>query len=278
MSGGAAAKPAARGFWKGYLKLSLVTCPVALAPVVSERERVRFHVVNRATGNRVQSRYVDAVSGKPVADEDQVKGYPRGDDDYVMLEDDELDAVALDSTRTIDIESFVPAQSIGWIWYDTPHFLMPDDKVGEEAFAVIREAMRATGKVGIARLVLYRRERAVMLVPRGKGIILWTLRYGDEVRAEDDYVADVEAHAADPRASGMLERLIEARTRRWSPALAADIVEERLSKLIATKAKAAGKTTSAKSDKPDAAKPNNVVDIMDALRKSLGSAPKPAKR
>ena len=132
-------------FWKGYLKLSLVTCPVAMMPATSDSEKVRFHTLNRATGHRVESRYVDAETGKPVADEDQVKGYQTGEDEYIMLEDEELEAVALESTRTIDIEMFVPDDAIGWIWYDRPHYLMPDDAVGEEAFAVIRDAMAATG-------------------------------------------------------------------------------------------------------------------------------------
>ena len=132
---------APRPSWHGYLKLSLVTCPVAMLPATSEAEKVRFHTLNRVTGNRVHARYVDAETGKPVGDEDQVKGYEREDGEYVMLEDEELDAVALESTRTIDIDCFVPADSIGWIWYDTPHYLVPDDKVGEEAFSVIREAM-----------------------------------------------------------------------------------------------------------------------------------------
>jgi DNA end-binding protein Ku len=131
---------APRPSWRGYLKLSLVTCPVALVPATSEAEKVRFHTLNRATGNRVHARYVDAETGKPVGDEDQVKGYEREDGEYVMLEDEELDAVALESTRTIDIDCFVPADSIGWIWYDEPHYLVPDDKVGEEAFSVIRES------------------------------------------------------------------------------------------------------------------------------------------
>jgi DNA end-binding protein Ku len=112
---------ATRPSWRGYLKLSLVTCPVAMLPATSEAEKVRFHTLNRATGNRVHARYVDAETGKPVRDEDQVKGYEREDGEYVMLEDEELDAVALESTRTIDIDCFVPANSIGWIWYDKPH-------------------------------------------------------------------------------------------------------------------------------------------------------------
>jgi DNA end-binding protein Ku len=119
-----------------------------MLPATSEAEKVRFHTLNRATGNRVHARYVDAETGKPVDDEDQVKGYEREDGEYVMLEDEELDAVALDSTRTIDIDCFVPANSIGWIWYDTPHYLVPDDKVGEEAFSVIP---RSYGEVEHAR-------------------------------------------------------------------------------------------------------------------------------
>ena len=173
---------APRSFWKGYLKLSLVTCPVAMVPATSENEKVRFHTLNSKTGNRVVSQYVDAVSGKSVDEDDEVKGYPRGEDEYVILEDDELEAVALESTRTIDIDMFVSADSIEWIWYDKPHYLTPDDPVGEEAFSVIRDAMELTGTVGVSRLVLYRRERAVMLEPRDRGIVLWTLRYGDEVR------------------------------------------------------------------------------------------------
>jgi Ku protein len=116
---------APRPFWHGYLKLSLVTCPVAMLPATSEAEKVRFHTLNRATGNRVHARYVDGETGKPVDDEDQVKGYEREDGEYVMLEDEELDAVALESTRTIDIDCFGPADSIGWIWYDKPHYLVP---------------------------------------------------------------------------------------------------------------------------------------------------------
>src|ERR1700754_1814078 len=147
-----------RSFWKGYLKLSLVTCPVTMMPATTDSERVRFHTLNRKTGNRINSQYVDAETGRVVDDDDTVKGYENGPDEFVMLEDEELDEVALESTRTIDIETFVPADSIEWIWYDQPHYLMPDDAVAEEAFSVIRDAMTATGTVAISRLVLYRRE------------------------------------------------------------------------------------------------------------------------
>jgi DNA end-binding protein Ku len=166
-------------FWKGYLKLSLVTASVSLTPATTESNKVRFHVLNRKTSNRVESRYVDSVTHKAVSGKEQVKGYPKGEDDYVILEDDDIEEVGLESTRTIDVDTFVPRGSIDWIWYDKPHFLAPEDKVGTEAFCVIREAMKANNVVGIARLVLYRRERAVLLEPQGKGIILWTLHYGN---------------------------------------------------------------------------------------------------
>jgi DNA end-binding protein Ku len=144
---------APRPSWHGYLKLSLVTCPVAMLPATSEAEKVRFHTLNRATGNRVRVCYVDAETGKPVDDEDQVKGYEREDGEYVMLEDEELQAVALESARSIDIDCFVPTDTIGWIWYDTPHYLIPEDKVGEEAFSVIREAMVTSDTRAISRVV-----------------------------------------------------------------------------------------------------------------------------
>jgi DNA end-binding protein Ku len=258
---------APHAFWKGYLKLSLVTCAVAMTPATSESERVRFHTLNRATGNRVISRYVDAVTGKPVDEDDEVKGYERGENEYVMLEDDELDGVALESTRTIDIEMFVPRSTIEWIWYDTPHYLTPNDPVGEEAFSVIREAMAATGTVGISRLVLYRRERAVMLEPRDRGIVLWTLRYGDEVRDAAGYFAGIESEQPEPKLLAMIKQLIAQRTVAWDPELLGDPVQAQLLKLIAAKKK--GKRPA--RAKVSAEAPSNVVNIMDALRKSIAA-------
>ena len=126
---------AARPFWKGYMKLSLVTCPVAMMAATSEEEKVRFHVLNRRTGNRIQSHYVDAETGRPVDEADEVKGYARGEDDYVLLDDDELELIGLESARTIDIQSFVAAESIDWIWYDTPYYLTPDDRSARRPIA-----------------------------------------------------------------------------------------------------------------------------------------------
>lgn len=267
---------APRSFWKGYLKLSLVTCPVAMVPATTEEEKVRFHTLNRKTGNRVVSRYVDSASGKPVDEDDEVKGYQRGEDEYVILEDDEINAVALESTRTIDIEMFVPRENIDWIWYDKPHYLTPDDPVGEEAFSVIRDAMEATGRVGISRLVMYRRERAVMLEPRGHGIVLWTLRYGDEVRDRDTYFGDIKNGKTDPQLMTLVTTLIDERTRPWDPKMVDDPVQDRLLEIIAAKKKGKKRPAAAKAAEPE--EPGNVINIMDALRKSIASENKPTKK
>jgi DNA end-binding protein Ku len=256
---------APRPLWRGYLKLSLVTCPVQMEPARTAEETIRFHTVNRMTGNRIESRYVDSETGKPVDDDDQVKGYAVAEDDYVMLEDDELDAVALESTRTIDIEQFVPAADVAWIWLDRPHFLKPADKIGEEAFAVIREAMVATGTAAISRLVLYRREHAVALLPRDNGIVLWTLRYADEIRP-----AEPAPGKADAKLTRLVGKLIEARTEAWSDELVSDPVQENLAKLIAGRT---GKRKAAATKDEDAPPPsgNNVVSIMDALKRSFAA-------
>ncbi|MFC6490077.1 Ku protein [Nitratireductor sp. GCM10026969] len=265
---------APRPYWKGYLKLSLVTCAVSLTPATSSREKVRFHTVNAKTGHRVRSRYVDAETGKPVADEDEVKGYETEEGRHVIIEDEEFEAVALESTRTIDIDQFVPADSIEWIWYDTPYYLMPDDEVAQEAYAVIREAMAATGKVGISRLVLSRRERAVMLEPRGKGIVLWTLRYGDEVRDGREIFGDGEEKKAEPRLVSLISTLIEDLTQPWDPAMLGDPVQERLKEIIASKQKKKTKKPSKAGKKEEPETPGNVVNIMDALKKSISQEKK----
>ncbi|MFT0858726.1 Ku protein [Ancylobacter sp. G4_0304] len=259
---------ATHSFWKGYLKLSLVTCPVAMAPATTESEKIRFHTLNKATGNRVEAVYVDAESGSKVDDDDQARGYERDSGQFVVLEEDELRAVALKSTRTIEIERFVPADSVGWLWYDKPHFLTPDDPVGEEAYAVIREAMAATKTVGLSRLVLYRRERPVMLEPRGRGIVLWTLHYADELRAPEPYFEEIDGEP-DPELLTLISRLIDRRTRQWDDELVRDPMQDNLRALIEAKKK---KRPPAKSRRrPTAETPTNVVNIMDALKKSLAA-------
>jgi DNA end-binding protein Ku len=266
-----------RSFWKGHLKLSLVTCQVALQPATSTRRKLRFHTINRETGNRIESLYVDEQTAKPVPQENQRKAYPRGPDDLVILEDKELEAVALESTRIIDIETFVAQESIPWIWLDRPYYLLPDAKVAEDAYGVIRDAMAATGTVGIARLVLFRRERAVMLAPRDKGIILWALRYGDEVRDAEEYFADIDPTKLSTQERTLFKALVAERMQDWSDEMVQDPVQKRLKAMIAArKRKAApGKSDRAGgrgSDKgAKAPAGDNVVSITEALRQSLRS-------
>jgi DNA end-binding protein Ku len=258
---------AARTFWKGYLKLSLVTCPVTLAMATTASEKIRFHTLNRATGHRVVSRYIDAETEKVVEDDDQIAGYQVGTDAYIQLEDEDLDAVALDSTRTIDIEQFVPRDSIESLWFDQPHFLAPNDPVGVEAFAVIRDAMAATATVGIAKLVLYRRERAVLLQPRGQGIMLWTLRYGDEVRDPDDYFGKLKEKAPESDLLKLARSVIAERTRKWTPDLVEDRVQETLRKTIKSKQQGKAPPKPKAEERPSA----KVINIMDALKRSLAA-------
>ncbi len=257
-----------RTFWKGYLKLSLVTCPVTMEPARTAGDTMRFHTVNRETGSRVESQYVDADTEEPVADEDQAKGYDIGGERLVIIEDDEFEAVALESTRTIDIARFVPREDVGWIWLDRPHLLKPADKVGEEAFAVIREAMTATKTAAMSRLVLYRREHAVALMPRGRGIVLWTLRYGDEVRPADDYFP--KQIKAEAKLTRLVTELIGSRSEGWSDRFLEDTVQERMKKIVAGKKPRGGKAAAAVPESPEATE-GNVVSIMDALKRSLAA-------
>jgi DNA end-binding protein Ku len=253
---------APRANWKGYLKLSLVSCSVALFPATTTRERVRFNIINRETGNRVRYEVVDAETGEEVAQEERVKGYKSGDR-YVLLEEDELDEVALESTHTIDIESFVLREEVDEIYLDESYYLVPDDKVGVEAFAVIRDAMRAKGLVGLARVVLYRRERLLMLEPRGEGIAGTLLRYKNEVRDQEDYFDDIPDVKVPKDMLELAVHILETKKAKFDPSKFEDRYEGALKKLIA--AKQAGKEPPA-APQPG---PSNVINLMDALRRSV---------
>ncbi len=263
-----------RSFWKGYLKLSLVMCPVTMVPATETGNTVRFHTLNRKTGHRIVSRYLDAETGQPVDDDDTVSGFARGESDFIQIEDEELEAVRLESARTIDIEMFSPRDAIGWTWLDQAHYLIPRERVAEEAFAVIRAAMEATGTVGISRVVLYHRERAVMLEPRDKGIVLWTLRYGDEVRDAVPYFDKIDDWSPNPELLGLMSRLIEDKVRDWSPEMAQDPVQDRLLDIIASKRK---RRPSKRRAKDEPTPTGNVISIVDALRRSI-EADKPKGR
>ncbi len=245
-----------------------------MSPATSESGKVRFHTLNKATGNRVVSQYIDSVTGKPVKDENEAKGYARGENDYVILTDDDLDRVALDTVKTVDMEKFAPAESIEWVYLEKPHYLMPDDAVGNEAFAVIRDAMKADKVVGISKLVVGRREKAVVLEPRDEGIVLWSLRFGDEVRPEEAYFEDIDDEA-DPDLVPLVQQLIKQKTKRWSPDMVSDPIQESLLKLIEEKKKAL--KPKKKTAKAKEAPASNVINIMDALRKSVADELKSRK-
>src|SRR5437868_7911163 len=182
---------APRAYWKGYLKLSLVSCPIALYPAASSAEKVSFNRINKKTGNRLKQQLVDAETGQLVDREDIGRGYEVAKGQYVLVEDDEIENIRIESTHTIDIKNFVPRSEIDNRYLDSPYYIAPTDQVGQEAFSVIRDAMREKKMVGIARVVLTRREHAVMLEPFDKGLLATTLRYAYEVRDHADYFEDI---------------------------------------------------------------------------------------
>jgi DNA end-binding protein Ku len=254
---------AVRVYWKGYLKLSLVSCAVALVPATSSTERTRFHTLNRNTGNRLRQRMVDEATEEVVEKEDRVKGYEVARGSYVQVEDEELEKVALESTHTIEIESFVPRAEIDKRYLDTPYYLIPNDTVAQEAFAVIREAMRDEKRVALARVVLYRRERIIMLEALDKGMLATTLRYGYEVRGEQPYFEDIPDVAIPNEMLKLASHIIDQKAGHFDPTKFEDRYENAVQSLL--KAKQAGLPAA----EPETPPPSNVVNIMDALRKSL---------
>ena len=188
----------ARAFWKGYLKLSLVSCPIALYTGTSSTERVSFRQINKKTGNRLRQQLVDEVTREPVEGENKGRGYEYAKNVYIPVDDDELDAIAIESTHTIEIDSFVPREQIDERYLDSPYYITPDDQVGQEAFAVIREAMRGKGMVALGRVVLAKRERVIMLEPWDKGLMATTLRYPYEIRDAKEYFDDIPDVKVEP--------------------------------------------------------------------------------
>ena len=266
---------APRSNWKGYLKLSLVSAAVAIYPATSSSEKVRFNTLNRATGNRLKRQMVDSATGDIVESDEQVKGFAVGKDEYVIVEDDELTNIAIESSKTIDIERFVPKESIDDRYRDAPYYIAPEDKVGQEAFAVIRDAMKKKKMVGIARIVMARRERIMMLEPFGKGLMGTTLHYPYEIRGEDVGVRGHPRHAA-ARANGWFGRRDHRpHDGQFEPEKFEDRYENAMIELIRSK-QAGQPVKQAKA----ASKPSNVVNLMDALKRSIdaGDVKAPAKK
>ena len=254
---------AARAIWKGYLKLSLVSCAVALYPAASSSSRVRFNTLNRKTGNRVKRQFVDPETGEPVEADEQVKGYPIGKGSYVYVEEEEIDALKLESTHTIDIESFVPRSEVDERYLDSPYYIAPDDRVAQEAFAVIRDAIREKGMAGLGRVVMARREHLVLLEPLDKGLLGTTLHYAYEVRDQSTVFEDIPDIEYPKEMRDLAAHIIERKTGHFDPTLFEDRYENALIALVKSKQTGTPVRTSA------APRASNVVNLIDALRKSL---------
>jgi len=261
-----------RPTWQGHLRLSLVTCPVALYTATNSGGDVHFNLINPKTNNRIKMITTDPDTG-PIDRADLVKGYEVSDGEYVLLTDEEIKSVKLESTKTIDIERFVPATDIDRIYWDNPYYLAPDGKLAQEAFGVIREAMERSGQIALGRVVLSTRERLLALEPRGQGILAYSLRTDDEVRKADEIFGPITDKAPDKAMIAIAEKIIDQQKGPFDPTLFVDRYETALKALIAEKQKGH------KVKKVAEVEDTNVVDLMSALRASLagkasGSAPR----
>ena len=267
----------ARAFWKGYLELSLVSCPIALYTGTSATERVSFRQINKKTGNRLRQQLVDEGTREPVEGEDKGRGYEYAKNAYIPVDDDELDALAIDSKHTIEIDSFVPRGQIDQRYLDTPYYITPDGQVGQDAFAVIREAMRGKDMVALGRVVLAKRERVIMLEPWGKGLMATTLRYPYEIRDAKEYFDDIPDVKVEPDMLKLAQYILQSKATDFDPSQFVDHYEEAVVEML--KKKQAGLSVSRERATP---RPQNVVNLMDALRRSIAeeraaSTPPPKK-
>jgi Ku protein len=253
-----------RAYWKGSLKLSLVTCPVALYPASTTVERTRFHMINTETGNRLKQQMVDSETGDVVEKEQKGRGYEVAKGEYVPIEKEELEAVQLESNHTIDIDNFVPRDEIDRRYLDSPYYLVPDGKSGVDAFAVIRDAMKNQDRVALARVVLSNRERIVAIEPLGKGLLATTLRYAYEVRDEEDFFGDIKTPKISKDMVELASHILDTKASHFDASKFEDEYENALKNLV--KQKAAGKTIKA-PERPE--KAGNVINLMDALKQSL---------
>jgi DNA end-binding protein Ku len=263
---------APRANWKGFLRLSLVTCPVALYPATSDSEKISFNQINKNTGHRIKYLKVDADTGEEVSNEDITKGFKVDTDTYIEVSKDELENIALESTRTIDINEFVPKSDIDPRYLIRPYYLVPDGKVGHDAFAVIRETIRSMDMVAIGTVVLTSREHIIALEPMEKGLMGTLLRYPYEVRDEKAYFDEIQDVKVTKDMLDLAKHIVEQKTADFEPEKFEDHYEEALTELI--NAKRNGRTITAKP-RPRA---DNVVSLMDALKKSIASEAPKAKK
>ncbi len=270
---------APRANWKGFLRLSLVTCPVALYPATSESEKISFNQLNKQTGHRIKYVKVDADTGEEVPNEDIVKGYALDKETFIEVSKEELENVALESTRTIDIDEFVDKADIDPRYLIRPYYIRPDGKVGHDAFAVIRETIREMNKVAIGRVVLTNREHIIGVEPLGKGLVGTLLRYPYEVRGEQEYFDEIQDVKVTKDMLDLAKHIVNQKSGNFEPEKFEDHYETALVDLI--NQKRAGKPITPK-ERP---RGENVVDLMEALRRSVGrgaaessASKKPAKK
>ena len=259
---------APRANWKGFLRLSLVTCPIALFPATSESEKISFNQINKKTGHRIRYLKVDAETGEEVSNEDIIKGYQVDKGQYLEVTKDELENIALESTRTIEIDEFVPRSEIDDLYLVRPYYIVPDGKVGHDAFAVIRETIRSLDKVALARVVLTNREHVMALEARDKGLMGMLLRYPYEVRDASEYFDDIQDVKITKDMLDLARHIVEQKSGHFEPERFEDHYEAALAELLAKKQK--GQPIAAAKK----AAPSNVVNLMDALRASLKSGEK----
>ena len=272
---------APRAYWKGYLRLSLVTCPIELFPASTEAERTHFHQINKRTGHRLRQQMVDETTGKVVGKDEKGRGYELNKGRYVEIDEDELKAVEVKSTHTVDIDTFVPASEIDKRYLDKPYYILPQGKAGAEAFVVIRDAMKDKERVALARIVMAHREHVIALEPLGKGILGTTLRYDYEVRKEKDYFADVPSPRIPKEMVNSAEHILDTKAGHFDARKFKDQYESALRQLVQRKARGQ------KIEPPERDEaPSNVVNLMDALRQSVqgeraarrGHSAKPKRR
>jgi DNA end-binding protein Ku len=255
-----------RPYWKGYLKLSLVSCPIALHAACASSERISFRQINRKTGNRLRQQLIDEETHEPVESCDKARGYAIGKNQFLLIEDEELEAIEIASTHTIDIDSFVPRSEIDRRFFDTPYYVTPNDPVGQEAFAVIREAMRSKALLALGRIVLSKRERVIALETYDRGLIGTTLRYPYEVRAPENYFAEIPELTPAPELLGLAAQILDSKLSAFDPAGFRDRYEEALKAHLA--AKQAGLPP---QPTQSWAAPRRAINLMEALRRSIAA-------
>jgi DNA end-binding protein Ku len=254
---------APRAYWKGYLKLSLVSCPIALFPATSEREKISFHQLNKETGNRIRYRKVDAETGDEVESANIIKGYEVAKGEYIELEPEELEGVAIESKRVIDIDQFVPKVEIDELYLRDPYFIIPDGEVGQQAFAVIREAIRKEGMVALGKAVFTSREHVIALEPRDKGMVGVTLRYPYEVRQPEEYFDTIDDEKVPKDMLDLAIHIVDTKRGKFEPEKFEDHYENALKELLRKKQKGE------KIERPREPTSTNIVNLMEALRQSV---------